>query len=137
MLPLSVYKLNVDETLFFDTHKASIDFLVRNHAGNMALPACIFEKNVDNLVVIEVLAIIRSLQLCMHHGFTNIIIESNCLLLVEEILAPAAPCSALDNIISDISNLMHYFISCSIQYTSRDRNRAAHCLARYARHMDR
>lgn len=54
----SVYKLNVDGALFFDTHKAGIGFSVHNHAGKMALAACIYEKYVDNPVVIESLAVI-------------------------------------------------------------------------------
>lgn len=92
---------------------------------------------VDNPAIIEALAALRSLQLFMHNGFNNIILESDCLLLVET-RRGSLPCSSLFNTWKynlDIRNLMHYFTSC-IQYASRDLNRAAHKLARNAWHTD-
>lgn len=119
----------MDDALFFDTQKVGIGFIVWDQAGKVMLAASVAKKNVDNPAVIEALVALHSFQLCMHNGFTNIILESDCLLLVEEVLSPAAPCSILGNIILDIRNLMQYFTSYCIQYASRDCNRAAHKLA--------
>lgn len=61
--------------------------------------------NIDKLAVIEALVALGSLQLCMHQSFSNIILESDCLLLVEEILPLANPSSLLGNLVLDIRNL--------------------------------
>lgn len=134
--PLGVYKLNVDGTLFFDTQKVGIRFIVRDHIGKVKLVANIAKKDVDNHAVIEVLLALRSFQLCMNNDFTNIILKSICLLLVEEVLSPFASCSNLENIVMNITNLTDYFTSCYIQYARRDCNRVTHKLARNAWHTD-
>lgn len=130
-----MYKLNVDGALFFNIQNVGIRFIVHDHEGKVALAASEAEKNVDNPVVIEALAALWSLRLCMHNGFTNIIIKSDCLLLVVEVLSPEAPNLALINIILDIIELMHYFTICCIENSSRNYNNAAHRLACNAWHI--
>lgn len=127
--PFDYYELNADEVLFFDFKKSGIRCVVCDHRGKVLLAASLTEKNVPDPKTIEVLAssmaLLRSLQLCMHQGFQNLIIESDCSPLVEEVLSQQAPNSILGNILLDIGNLMLHFLSCKLQYGSWKCNYAA------------
>lgn len=72
----------------------------------------------------------------MHQGFQNLLIESNCNLLVEEVLSPQAPNSILGNIVMDIRNILLHFLNFSLQYCSPECNYAAHYLAKHAWQVD-
>lgn len=74
------------------------------------------ESNVPNPEFIEALVIVRGLQLYMHHEISNRIIESNCLLLVEELNYDETLNSALGNLLSNIRELMSHFLNCKIQH---------------------
>lgn len=91
--------------------------------------------SVANLESLEALTIFRGLQLCMHQGISNLIIETNCLLVVEEILQCKAPSSAIGNIMMDIKELMSHFMDCIIQYGNYMANEVAHKLARNSWHV--
>lgn len=88
------------------------------------------ERWLVNLESIEVLAIPRSLhELCMHYGISNLVVEINCLTIVESISSTDLPNSELGNIILDIRVLMSHFLTSTIQHGNRNRNYAAHKLA--------
>lgn len=96
----------------------------------------IAESNVANSKSIEVLVILRNLQLCMHRGISNLIIENDYRLLVEEISSAETPNSTLGNILLDIKDLMSHFINCKIQYGNRTSNTADHKLVRNVWHVN-
>lgn len=69
----------------------------------------------------------------MHQGNMNLIIESNSLLIVDQLSATGGTCnSALDNIVLDIRKLMSGFLNCKIVSGRRACNSVAHILARNA-----
>lgn len=79
------------------------------------MAASIAEPHVAQLESIKALSILRGLQLCMHQGFSNLIIESDCLLVVEEILKHELSYSIFGNIFLDIKDLMSHFCNCKVQ----------------------
>lgn len=83
--PEGWFKVNIDVTLFFDIQEACIRATVRDNRGDIMLVASIKEKQVQEPKTIQSLAILRGLQQCLHLGITNLIIESNCQLVVSEI----------------------------------------------------
>lgn len=115
--------------------KVGIVFIVPDHRGRPTMATNIAEQNVTNPESIEVLAIFKSLQLCLHQGIPRLIIESDCLLLMEEIQSQDSPNSILNNILLDIKDLMYHLIECQIQNLNRSCNMAAHTLARNAWHV--
>lgn len=90
------------------------------------------EKQVQEPETIESLAILRGLQQCLHLGITNLIIESNCQLVVSEIQSFEQSYSLLGNLVSEAKALMAMFKQCSIQFNHRECNGAAHKLAKHA-----
>lgn len=86
--PLVFLKLNEDGALFFYLQKAKIGCIICDHQHKVIMAVSIVDNYAMNPETIEVLAILRSQQLCMPQGLHNLIIESDCLLLlVEEITA--------------------------------------------------
>lgn len=82
--PLTIFlKLIVDGAMFFDLQKTGIGFIVLDHEAKALLAACILENNVANPKTIEALAILTTLHLCMHQRIANLIIESDCMLIVD------------------------------------------------------
>lgn len=77
--------------------------------GDIVLTASIKERNVQNLKTIKSLAILRGVQQCIHLGLLNLIIESNCQLVVKEITSPEQSHSLLGNIFCNIKALMAAF----------------------------
>lgn len=77
--------------VFWYSEGGGIGFIIRDRKGKVALVVSVEEKIVENFETIEALVVFWSIQLCIHHGFTNLVIESDCLLLVEEILSLQAP----------------------------------------------
>lgn len=62
----------------------------------------------------------------MHQGISNLIVKSDFLLVVEDILQQEAPSSAIGNILIDIKELMLRFTNCTVQYGNCIGNVAAH-----------
>lgn len=65
-------------------------------------------------------------------NYTNLIIESDCLLVVEEINQHERPTLVVGNILLDIRELMSAFPNRRIQYGNHIDNMVAHLLARNA-----
>lgn len=84
--PTNFYKLNIDAALFFNLEKVDYGAIVLDYRGTTLLATSVAEFHVTQPEAIEALSIFRGLQLCMHQGLENLIIESDCLLVVEEIL---------------------------------------------------
>lgn len=90
------------------------------------------KREVAQAESIESLSILRGLQLSTHQGFINIIIESDCLLVVNEICNVGPLNSIFENIIYGIKELMSHFCNYRVQYVNRQVNITAHKLARNA-----
>lgn len=89
-------------------------------------------KILTNPKIVKLLAILWGLQLCLHQSIANLIVESDCLLVVEEITQQDLPSLAIGNIMLDIKELMSLFPHCSIQYGDRQDNNVACTLAKNA-----
>lgn len=110
--------------------------IVKDHKDETLMVASIPKSSVADLESLEALTILRGLQLCLYQGISNLIIETNCLLVVEEILQREAPSSAIGNILMDIKELMSHFTDCVIQYGNYMANMVAHKLVRNSWHVN-
>lgn len=70
--PINSFKLNVDRAIVFNLHKAGVGFIIWDHSSMAIMATNIVERNVANPKSIETLAILRSLQLCLHQGIPNV-----------------------------------------------------------------
>lgn len=118
---------NVDGAIFFNYEKAGVGCLLRDAQGDLIMAASSPEILAEP-ATIEALAILRGLQLSIHLELSNLIIKSDCLLLVEEVLQ-ATPSSMVSNIVLEIKEVMSQIFGCSIQHCSQVKNELAHKLA--------
>lgn len=130
------YKLNVDGALFADLERAGVGFILRDARGKAILRASLCEEHVDNPITIEALAILRGLQHSLTQGFTHILVESDCQLVVNEMLNAENSSSEMGNIYLDVKDLMSRFRDFSLHFASRLCNIAAHRLARNSWHVN-
>lgn len=85
LLPIKSYKLNIDVVVFFDLVKVGYGAIVLDWRGTTPLPTSVADTYVAQLEIVKALSILKGLQLCIYQGFDLLIIESDCLLVIEEI----------------------------------------------------
>ncbi|XP_042950144.1 uncharacterized protein LOC122282259 [Carya illinoinensis] len=135
--PEGFLKLNIDGALFFDQKKAGIGAVLRDGRGEVILAASKMECYIEEPETIELVAILRGLQLCIQSGISKLVVESDCKLLVEILQQePQQDASQLGNLTSEVKRLMSHFEVCLCKHVSRVGNRAAHKLARMAWNVD-
>ncbi|CAI9786406.1 unnamed protein product [Fraxinus pennsylvanica] len=119
-------------TIFEDIQKDGVGVVLRDATGGVLRTATKREDVVDEAATIEALAILRGLQLCIPLGIRKLVIESDCLLLVQELQASSNSLANAGNIIADVKQLLSRFKEVQIQHVNRMGNSVAHALARNA-----
>lgn len=130
------FKSNVDGAVFFDLKKIVISFIVKDNKGEVLIAASIPKSSIVNPEFIKALAILRRLQLCMHQRISSLVIESDCLQVVEKIVQQEAPSSAIGNILMDIKKSMSHFTDCILQYGNRTSYEIAYKLVQNDWHVN-
>lgn len=65
---------------------------------------------------IELVAMLGGLQVCINWGFINIIIESDCLLIIQDLQNEEDSLSLMENLLKKIKRLMKIFTNCRVQH---------------------
>lgn len=103
--PHGILKLDVDEAVFHDQHKARVDILLRDDKGEVVMAASKKECKVNDPIEIELLAMFRELQLCIQWDIPDIILESDSLLMVQALQAEGESLFVLGNLIKETREL--------------------------------
>lgn len=81
---------------------------------------------------IELLVILRGMQLCLAHDFSQIQVKSDCLLMVN-LCNNANPIDSRFGIITaEIKKIQEHFELCTLSFIRRELNFSAHLLAHHA-----
>ncbi|XP_041020432.1 uncharacterized protein LOC121262066 [Juglans microcarpa x Juglans regia] len=83
--PDGFLKVNVDGSIFANLRKAGVGIVLRDTSGGIVMAASKNELEVDEAVTIEFIVVLRGLQPCLPLGIPNLIIESDCLNVVQEL----------------------------------------------------
>ncbi|KAF5481238.1 hypothetical protein F2P56_001906 [Juglans regia] len=118
--PASFLKLNVDGSLFFDQKKAGIGAVLRDEKGDIIFAASKVEFHIEEPDIIELVVVVRGLQLCLQFGITKVQVESDCKLLIDDLQYESFQSA------SELANL----------FVNQLGNSAAHKLARMAWNID-
>ncbi|XP_042942894.1 uncharacterized protein LOC122277073 [Carya illinoinensis] len=130
--PPEFLKLNVDGATFIEYRKVGIGLILRDSTGTVVMAATISETEVNDPSTIELLAILRGMQMCIPLGIPKLMVESDCLMLVNELQSSQAPSSVNSNLVMEVKNLMSCFHEVLFEHVNRTCNGVAHVLARYA-----
>lgn len=102
--------LNVDGAIFEGQHSIGVGMVLRDVKGDVIMIATRKEYEVNDPIEIELLAVFRGLQICMHMGITNLIVESDSLLMVQAIQSGKCSLSLLGNLSKESIGLMQCFV---------------------------
>ncbi|KAL0404066.1 UNVERIFIED_CONTAM: putative mitochondrial protein [Sesamum radiatum] len=130
--PTGVVKINFDAAIFRDTFEISYGVIGRNNVGNViAWISHRFPSLLDPEVAEGVAARAAAL-LTQRKEWREIIIEGDCLGLINKLKSSNVDFSTMGPIILDIKNALISCPSFAFSFTSRNNNRFAHTLAKYA-----
>lgn len=107
--PSFTKQLNTDKALFADLQYAGINAILQNSDGDVLMATSMKERAIQNFEIVESLAILRGLSLCIHLGISQLIIESDWQFVVHALQDPTASYSPLGNIFEDIKAFMARF----------------------------
>lgn len=103
-----------------------------NEAGNFCFVASLRIQDIHEMEVIELIAILRRLQLCATKDMEHLNVESDCLLMVQECNTTGPPSSRLGILVEEICKLRDCFRTCTIAHVFWEHNVLAHTFARHA-----
>ncbi|KAF5444954.1 hypothetical protein F2P56_034045 [Juglans regia] len=133
--PQGMTKLNVDGPVFHAEGSVGVGLIIRDWEGKVLMPVNKKEVAAMEPLEIELIAILRGLQFYIPLGLQSLCIESDSLLLVQEITSSDISNSIYENVVIDIQQLKSKFRSCSIVHINREANEFAHKLARFSRNV--
>ncbi|XP_042939527.1 uncharacterized protein LOC122274566 [Carya illinoinensis] len=100
--PTGVLKLNTDGAMFQEQCKIGVGVILRDENGKVVMATCNKEPEFSEPMEVELLAILRGLQLCVPMGINDLIVEIDSLLSVNAIVAEGEFISTSGNLISSI-----------------------------------
>ncbi|KAF5444601.1 hypothetical protein F2P56_033721 [Juglans regia] len=130
--PPGFLKLNVDGAIFPDHHKAGIGIILRDEKGDVIAACSKLEGDVASPEFIEATALLRGLQFCAQWGVPKLVLETDCLILVNALQSQTNFLTDFAFLLNDISRMMRGFQEVQILHVNRLGNIVAHQLARNA-----
>lgn len=129
-------KLNVDGALLFNQNKMEIGLILRDANGETQMEASIPKEGICELAEVELVAIMRGLQLCACLGINKLILESDCLFMLQECMSNTISYTELGSLVIEIKNIQAnqpiFYEDNKLQHVFREHNKPTHLLARNA-----
>lgn len=103
--------------------------ILRDSKGDGILEASKVEHEKADSEPIELIAMLRALQLCMTWGIPHLMMESDCLLMLQELKKAETSISPVGNVQKEVQRFMMGFVKCEVRHIHRLGNEVAHRLA--------
>ena len=129
--PKGIIKINVDASYNYNSRTSTIGAVARDSDSVVIFSAVSAIEDVEVPLQAEIYAILQGLQVARELNYTNIQIESDCLVAVKEINKKEPSSSEWGSIIMDIMDYFSEFDYCGICHVTRKANILAHNLAKY------
>ncbi|KAF5469163.1 hypothetical protein F2P56_013257 [Juglans regia] len=130
--PPGFCKLNIDAALCFYLKKAGVGVVLRDEKENVLMAVSKSEHELHEPELVELLALLRGLQFNLHLGISKVVLESDCLLMVEALATNEDLLSSQSNLLKEVRNLLSHFEQYQVQRVIRGGNQVAHFLAKHA-----
>jgi ribonuclease HI len=112
-----------------------VGVVIRDHTGQCLTACSEHQEEVTTPEIAEALAMRRAITLAKDEGFAKIIINSDCLSVVNRVNSMEDDRSLCGPVIHDIRKLMASFASCSVRHVLRGLNVAAHTMAKMSQSL--
>ena len=129
--PRGIIKINVDASFNSNLRTSTVGAVARKLAETITFSTVSTIDNIETPLQAELCAILQGLQVARELNYTNIQLESDCLVAVKEINKKESSSSEWGSIIMDILELSSEFKFCGISHVTRKANILAHNLAKY------
>ncbi|KAL5758729.1 hypothetical protein ACOSP7_021340 [Xanthoceras sorbifolium] len=130
--PPDVFKLNVDAAFDKLNSKIGLGMVVRNAGGDVVLAAALSFKGGTSVVVGEAQAVLEGILLAGNRGFRPLLVESDCLNVVNLCNSNITVLCEIGNVVTDIKLALGWFEVLSIGFVPRVSNSVGHGIARWA-----
>nr|XP_023928427.1 uncharacterized protein LOC112039753 [Quercus suber]POE90863.1 hypothetical protein CFP56_26509 [Quercus suber] len=134
--PQGWFKANVDGAIFKENNSTGIGVVVHDSQGWVLVALSEKVEGVQEVEVIETLAIRWAIRFAIETSFNCVIIESDSLEVVKAIQDTADSTCHIRHIIEDVKQLAKAMKNCYFLHTKREANQVAHTLALNAIHVD-
>jgi ribonuclease HI len=124
--------INVDVSFRPENGSGSTDAVIRDSSGSFIAASHSYFEHVVDAPSAELMAVKDGLLLARHIGCNRIIIQSDCLEVVETVQQGGFLAAAGAPIYDECNHLWQEFQSISIEHCDRESNQVAHVLAREA-----
>lgn len=106
---------------FFDNKKDEIGLLLRDELGGTRLAGSMAMRDICDPKIIEPLAILRGLQLVSGLGIKKLILESDCLLMIQVCISSdtAHVCLEIGVMVNEMHRVLLRFDDCMLQHVYR------------------
>ncbi|XP_075640306.1 uncharacterized protein LOC142612059 [Castanea sativa] len=131
----SIYKINVDATVFSELNVSGFGVMVHIDKGEVMVALSGRGPSVQDSEEVEVLARRRAVEFAMEAGFMEIILEGDNATVMKAIMALSTNSSRLGFVYEDIYCIGRGLRDFSVSYVRRTANSVAHSLARFAKHL--
>ncbi|XP_042962497.1 uncharacterized protein LOC122296769 [Carya illinoinensis] len=129
-------KLNTDGAIFQDQCSSGVGMVLRDEGGQVIFTTSKPKHEVTDPMEIKFLAVLRGLQVCLPLGITELEVELDSLLVVQELTTDQESMSIWRNLVFEIRRLLQRFPKVSIKHRGRMANAVAHCFTRHSWHID-
>ncbi|KAL5826596.1 hypothetical protein ACOSQ3_018435 [Xanthoceras sorbifolium] len=109
-----------------------LGMVVRNAGGDVVLAAALSFKGGTSVVVGEAQAVLEGILLAGNRGFRPLLVESDCLNVVNLCNSNITVLCEIGNVVRDIKLALGWFEVLSIGFVPRVSNSVAHGIARWA-----
>ena len=124
--------LNVDASYNQDRGIGSTGAVIRDSSGSFIAAAARFIEHVQDAPMAEAMALREGLLLAQQIGCNRLMIQSDCLEVVETMKQDGISATAILNRYDECSQLWQDFVSISIKHGNREAHKVAHEVARLA-----
>ncbi|XP_065639048.1 uncharacterized protein LOC136071544 [Quercus suber] len=129
--PRFSFKINVDGTVDKANGKAGVGVIVRDDLGRVEATMC---RNLDaplGAIETESKAIESGLLFAQDIGIWDIVVESDCLIMIQALKGTSAPPSVVSAVTQGILDLSMGFNRVEFSHVKRQGNKPAHVLAKH------
>lgn len=123
-------KINVDAAIFTQSNAAGLGIVARNSAGEVIAWRQRLVHSVLCPDTAETLVVLESVRMAVDFGWQEVIIESDCLSVINAINSMETCLTAAHHFVDEIKTLVSLFRCISFQHIFRLANNVAHELAR-------
>jgi ribonuclease HI len=126
------FKANWDAALESKSGRMGYGVVIRDQNGQVRAAQSYFQQGFLSPAAAEARAAIMAVTLCKEVGFPKIHLEGDAKGVIEAVMSGTLTCSGLGPLVEDIRMLLRDVSQWKMEFVRRDKNVAAHFLAKWA-----